>query len=691
MLGDTTTSVSSSVNPGGGGGGRGGGATANTHHHQYQSHHNQNPPSISSSAAIGGGLIQEGIGEAGGGGGSGAGHVGSSSGGEEDRVGSGDRSFGGNRWPRQETLALLKIRTDMDATFRDASVKGPLWEDVSRKLGELGYHRSAKKCKEKFENVYKYHKRTKDGRVGKHEGKTYRYFEQLEAFETHPPGGAPPPPQPLLQLQMPTTSNPPQTQPALVVASHISTVPSTTVATAASIIPPPPPSQQQAPINTTTTAPPFVSPPPQLTNFPVYQPPSFPTFSADLMSNSTSTSSTSSDVELHGRHKRKRKWKDFFGRLMTEVVQKQEEMQRKFLEAIEKREQERMAKEESWRLQELSRINREREILAQERSIAAAKDAAVMSFLQKLSEQQPPGAPPLQLPQAIVQSTPAPLQQPPTTTAPPPPAAQVSAPPPQSQSTPTPVQSTAPATPVMTTPSPAAAAMTTPLPAQQHHQVQQQQSGSQIIQMAAGGMRTMDSEGDRNYLPASSSRWPKVEVEALISLRTNLDSKYQENGPKGPLWEEISAGMKRLGYNRSSKRCKEKWENINKYFKKVKESNRKRPEDSKTCPYFHQLDALYRHKSEGASSSTPNLGLGQQFSMNSSTLPLMVQPEQQWPPPPPPPQPAHHQEHRPDLVMHDMDSEDEEDEEDEEDDDDDEEGGGGGYELVSNKMNTGGQ
>ena len=36
----------------------------------------------------------------------------------------------------------------------------------------------------------------------------------------------------------------------------------------------------------------------------------------------------------------------------------------------------------------MQRINREREILAQERSIAAAKDAAVMSFLQKIAEQQ---------------------------------------------------------------------------------------------------------------------------------------------------------------------------------------------------------------------------------------------------------------------------------------------------------------
>src|SRR6185437_15113060 len=95
---------------------------------------------------------------------------------------------------------------------------------------------------------------------------------------------------------------------------------------------------------------------------------------------------------------------------------------------------------------------------------------------------------------------------------------------------------------------------------------------------------------------ASSSRWPKTEVHALIQLRMDLDMRYQETGPKGPLWEEISSGMRRLGYNRSSKRCKEKWENINKYYKKVKESNKKRPEDSKTCPYFHQLEAIYSRK-----------------------------------------------------------------------------------------------
>jgi hypothetical protein len=98
---------------------------------------------------------------------------------------------------------------------------------------------------------------------------------------------------------------------------------------------------------------------------------------------------------------------------------------------------------------------------------------------------------------------------------------------------------------------------------------------------------------------STSSRWPKEEVEALIQVRNEKDEQYRDAGGKGPLWEDIAAGMRRIGYNRSAKRCKEKWENINKYYKKVKESNKRRPEDSKTCPYFHQLDAMYRKKHRG--------------------------------------------------------------------------------------------
>ncbi|WCJ43365.1 Duplicated homeodomain-like superfamily protein [Euphorbia peplus] len=578
--------------------------------------------------------------------------------GDEDRARSGgggddgDRNFGGNRWPREETLALLRIRSDMDVVFRDASVKGPLWDEVSRKLAELGYHRSSKKCKEKFENVYKYHKRTKEGRSGKQEGKTYRFFDQLEAFESHPPLALPPPP-PKSQIAMPAV-NPPAPPPAAsvshppppqsIVASHVitSTVPSITAAPDQGIsltLPPFPVSstnptdlQEKTPINLS----------------------SMPSFSGDLLSNSTSSSSTSSDMEIQGR-RRKRKWKDFFEGLMKEVIHRQEDMQKKFLEAIEKREHERMVREESWRVQEMARINREREILAQERSMASAKDSAVMSFLQKISEQQNP-------PQQQTVHNPQP--QPPH--------------PVQAPRPPHPVQTPAPAPPPPPKPTPAPVSIPKPVQAGPVSVPPQQELS--IVEVKP------DNNGDQALVVsssggASSSRWPKVEVEALIHLRTTLDSKYQENGPKGPLWEEISAGMRKLGYNRNSKRCKEKWENINKYFKKVKESNKKRPEDSKTCPYFHQLDALYREKNANVLQFKPE-----------NSVPLMVRPEQQWPPPPapplPPPQPAppqhsHHQ--QPDSVMEDLESDDQDHDDDDDDDDDDE---AGGYEIVPNRQTS---
>lgn len=45
-------------------------------------------------------------------------------------------SFGGDggngRWPRQETLTLLEIRSRLDSKFKEANQKGPLWDEVSR-------------------------------------------------------------------------------------------------------------------------------------------------------------------------------------------------------------------------------------------------------------------------------------------------------------------------------------------------------------------------------------------------------------------------------------------------------------------------------------------------------------------------------------------------------------------------------
>ncbi|CAA6656462.1 unnamed protein product [Spirodela intermedia] len=365
---------------------------------------------------------------------------------------------GGNRWPRQETLALLKIRSEMDAAFRDATLKAPLWEEVSRVQSEREeVQGEVRECPQILQT---------------HQGRPSRPAGRQE-----------------LPLLLPARS------------PHLPRSPQAAAPPLPAALPPPSAGKlHPAPLN------------------------SIPLPSSAAAALSFSDTSTSSDSDESERRNRggggggRRKMMAFFEGLMRQVVERQEAMQQRFLETIEKRDQERTMREEAWRRQEMARLARDHDAAAHDRAVSAARDAAIISFLQKITGQPPPlraAAPP-----------------PP----PPPPPPEMAAPPAEG-----------------------------------------------VVPSGTG-----DS--------AATSRWPKSEVQALINLRGELETKYQEVGPKGPLWEEISAAMRRLGYHRSAKRCKEKWENINKYFKKVKESNKRRPEDSKTCPYFHQLDALYRKK-----------------------------------------------------------------------------------------------
>eukprot|EP00250_Pteridium_aquilinum_P007254 c17015_g2_i1 orf=1-558(-) len=77
----------------------------------------------------------------------------------------------------------------------------------------------------------------------------------------------------------------------------------------------------------------------------------------------------------------------FFESLLKQVIEKQEQMQQRFLDALERREQDRMIREEAWKRQEMARISREHDLRAQERSLAATRDAAIVAFLQKVTGQ----------------------------------------------------------------------------------------------------------------------------------------------------------------------------------------------------------------------------------------------------------------------------------------------------------------
>lgn len=81
---------------------------------------------------------------------------------------------------------------------------------------------------------------------------------------------------------------------------------------------------------------------------------------------------------------------------------------------------------------------------------------------------------------------------------------------------------------------------------------------------------------DSTLAKLNKKRWPQAEVETLIHIRTSLESKFQEAGtPKGLLWEEISNSMASMGFKRTARRCKEKWENMHKCtVKRTKEFTR---------------------------------------------------------------------------------------------------------------------
>jgi hypothetical protein len=249
------------------------------------------------------------------------------------------------------------------------------------------------------------------------------------------------------------------------------------------------------------------------------------------------------------RRKRKRRRQEqlsasasFFERLVQRLMEHQESLHRQFLDTMERRERERAARDEAWRRQEADKFAREAAARAQDRASAAARESAIIAYLEKISGE--------------------------TITLPPPAA----------------------------NPAPGAD--------------EQDGVGKEVV--------AYDGEGS---LQLSSSRWPKHEVEALIRVRTGLEDRFQEPGLKGPLWEEVSARMAAAGYRRNAKRCKEKWENINKYFRKAKESGKKRPAHAKTCPYFDELDRLYsRSGSGGGGGSSSAGGNGGEEAKGSSEL-----------------------------------------------------------------------
>ncbi|XP_019428755.1 PREDICTED: trihelix transcription factor GTL2-like isoform X2 [Lupinus angustifolius] len=409
-------------------------------------------------------------------------------------------------WTNDEVLALLRIRSSMESWFPELT-----WEHVSRKLAELGYKRSAEKCKEKFEEESRYFNNinyTKNNN-NNNNNNNYRFLSELEELynqgDNHRVAGSEKP----ISIE----------------------------------------GQDKI---------------------------------MDLEEDSTKQKVQDDDDEEDVvvekpkedmRAKRKRPdrfemFKGFCESIVHKMMEQQEEMHNKLIKDMMKRDEEKFAKEDAWKKHEMDRMNQELEIMAQEQAIASDRQANMIEFLNKFSATT---SSPISSQIKVTN-----VSNPNTCT-------------------------TTPSSPPSQNPNPSIMVLNnhvnnvssevenpSSIPSQETLQNASSTTSPPIIQNPSSSSLNRQNNIGR--------RWPKDEVLALINLRCNsLNNNNNEEmeGNKAPLWERISQGMLELGYERSSKRCKEKWENINKYFRKTKDVNKKRSLDSRTCPYFHQLSNLY--------------------------------------------------------------------------------------------------
>ncbi|CAH2054272.1 unnamed protein product [Thlaspi arvense] len=249
---------------------------------------------------------------------------------------------GTGRWPRQETLMLLEVRSRLDHKFKEANQKAPLWDEVSRIMSkEHGYTRSGKKCREKFENLYKYYKKTKEGKAGRRQdGKNYRFFRQLEAIYGE---------------SKDSVSYYNDTQFVMTNALNIH---STIV-----------PHHHQKSSYTDNTQ--------TLISFPN-------NFNSSSELDLTSSSEGNEYTRRKGMYW-KEKIKEFIGVHMERLIEKQDMWLEKLMKTMEDKEHQRMVKEEEWRRSEAEKINKERLFRAKERERMEARDVAVIEALQFLS------------------------------------------------------------------------------------------------------------------------------------------------------------------------------------------------------------------------------------------------------------------------------------------------------------------
>ncbi|XP_019084000.1 PREDICTED: trihelix transcription factor GTL2-like isoform X1 [Camelina sativa] len=458
-------------------------------------------------------------------------------------------------WCSDEVLALLRFRSTVENWFPEFT-----WEHTSRKLAEVGFKRSPQECKEKFEDEERryFNGNNNNNNTNDHQhisnynnkGNNYRIFSEVEEFYQHghddehvssEVGDN----QNKRNNSLERKRNVEETVQDLMEEDKLR-------------------DQDQGQVEEASMG-------NKINSINVGK-------VGNVEDDAKSSSSSSLMMIMREKKKRKRKkekerfgvLKGFCEGLVRNMIAQQEEMHKKLLEDMVKTEEEKIAREEDWKKQEMERLNKEVEIRKQEQAMASDRNTNIIKFISKFTDQDLD----VEIPTSAFHD-PSSLALPQT----------------QGRKK------------FQTSSSLLHQTLTPHNPLTNDNSLEP--TSTKTLKTKTQNPKPPKSD-DKSDL---GKRWPKDEVLALINIRRSISSMNDDDHKDGnslsssskavPLWERISKKMLEVGYKRSAKRCKEKWENINKYFRKTKDVNKKRPLDSRTCPYFHQLTAMYSQPSTG--------------------------------------------------------------------------------------------
>ncbi|RVW96033.1 Trihelix transcription factor GTL2 [Vitis vinifera] len=200
------------------------------------------------------------------------------------------------------------------------------WEHVSRKLAEQGFKRSAEKCKEKFEQESRYFNTTMNY------SKNYRFFSELEELYH----GESPHQQDVAERIRRWSRN-------------------------------------------------------QMKKTGVWKRIQEMNSGGNpcLETEKVEDKSKGKKRKRHTQNKSFEMFKGFCEAVVSKMMAQQEEMHNKLLEDMVKRDEEKTAREEAWKKQEMDRINKEIEIREHEQAIAGDRQATIIGFLKKFTSSNP--------------------------------------------------------------------------------------------------------------------------------------------------------------------------------------------------------------------------------------------------------------------------------------------------------------